>query len=163
ALPVFSAPRGVSVEPSLARSAEDSSATAGTANAAPNARAAIDLRESMGSSLERIADAERIEIAILERVRVRAEARGLPGGHRCACVRPALRAASQESRVLRVDDPLALVIPRHAGGVRLHALVEARAHAAHVVRERDPRRDVAAQEEVRIFEAPGKAIAPRGA
>ncbi len=42
ALPAFSAPRGVSVVPSLARSAAESSAAAGTANAAPTASAAQD-------------------------------------------------------------------------------------------------------------------------
>src|SRR6202162_2238702 len=45
ALPAFSAPTGVSVVPSLATSADDSSAGAGAANAAPTARTAHDFFE----------------------------------------------------------------------------------------------------------------------
>src|SRR5207237_2039010 len=106
ALPAYSAPTGVNVVPSLARSAAESSAVAGTANVAPNARAAIDFLESIGFSLERIADAERIEIAILEGVRARAEARGLSRGNRRGDVRAAVRAPTEERGVLRVDHPL---------------------------------------------------------
>src|SRR5579859_6239175 len=84
ALPAFSAPSGVSVVPSLARSEAESSAAAGSASMAPSARTAIDCVESIGFSLERIADAERIEIAVLERVGARAEARALPRSGRRA-------------------------------------------------------------------------------
>src|SRR5438132_11998702 len=144
ALPAFSAPTGVNVVPSLARSAAESSAAAGTANVAPNARAAIDFLESIGFSLERIADAERIEVAILERVRARAEARRLPRTGRCPQgIGAAVRAPAEEGGVLRVDDPLALVIPRDADGGGLDALVEVRSDALHVVRGRHARRDVA--------------------
>src|SRR5713226_6200236 len=136
ALPAFSAPSGVNVVPSLERSAADSSAAAGTVNVAPNARAASDFLESIGFSLERIADAERIEVAVLERVRARAEARGLSRtGRRTQGVRAAVRAPAEEARVLGVDHPLALVIPRDADGGGLDTLVEVRSYALHVVRE----------------------------
>src|SRR5438445_2873853 len=162
ALPAFSAPSGVNVVPSLARSAAESSAAAGTANVAPNARAAIDFLESIGFSLERIADAERIEVAVLERVRARAEARRLsrPRG-RTQRVGAAVGAPTEERGVLRVDHPLALVVPRDADGGRLDALVEVRSHALHVVGESDARRDVAVEKQVRVFEPRGEAVAPR--
>src|SRR6476469_4150375 len=106
ALPAFSAPMGVSVVPSWARSAWPSSAAAGAAKAAATARAAIDLLFSISSSLyffarglERVAHGERIEVAVLERVGARAPARGLPRIGGCDRVRAAERAPAEEVRV----------------------------------------------------------------
>src|SRR5450755_4384096 len=91
ALPAFSAPMGVSVVPSLARSLAESSAAAGSVKATPTASAAhvfFEVTDMFSllvfifwgeSRLERIAHAERIEVPVLEWIRARAEARGLGG------------------------------------------------------------------------------------
>src|SRR3954471_18010669 len=93
ALPAFSAPIGVSVVPSFARSLAESSAAAGAASAAPATSAAqvflvinmvLLLFSSSWRALERIAHAERIEIAVLERVGAGAPACGLPRGDAAA-------------------------------------------------------------------------------
>src|SRR5882724_8038629 len=105
ALPAFSAPTGVSVVPSLARSAAESSAAQGTAIAMPAASASQDLIDmtAMVSPRvfilwsERIAERDGIEVAVLERVRGRAEARGLRGRH-AAHVGAAVGAAAEKAR-----------------------------------------------------------------
>src|SRR6185436_3356742 len=116
ALPAFSPPSGVSVVPSLFRSAAESSAAAGVANAAATASAARDfgclanmvLLLWVFSNLERIAHAEREEVAILQRVGRRAERGGLRGRHAVRDgVGAAIEAPTAERGVLRVHDPFA--------------------------------------------------------
>src|SRR6185437_6151783 len=160
ALPAFSAPMGVSVVPSFASSDAVSCAEAGSARAAPTAIAAQVFVEFISFLLclvwgrrasERIAHGDRVEVAVLERIGARAEARGLAGrdgASRRRLVGAAERAPAEVRGVLRIDQPLALVFPRSADGDGLGVLVERRAHALHVVREGDARCDVAAEEEV---------------
>src|SRR5476649_731630 len=93
ALSAFSAPMGVRVVPSLARSLAESLAAAGSVKATSIASAAhvfFDVTDMLSllslyiwveSRLERIAHAERIEGPVLEWVRARAEGRGLGGRH----------------------------------------------------------------------------------
>src|SRR5256885_15082648 len=165
ALPAFSAPKGVSVVPSLARSADDSSAEAFSATAAPTPSASrvLVVLKAMESLLERVADAERIEVAVLERVRGRAEARRLSRRYRAgrgAHVGAAIDAATLVAGVLQVHQPLALVIPGHAERIRANALVEVRPDSFHVLGPRHARRKRAAVERVGVFQASHQAIAP---
>src|SRR6185503_19051513 len=100
ALPAFSAPVIVRVVHSLASSAAESSAAAGVASTAPTASAAqvflvmnpnvappvigVGVRGCLVAPSERIAHGNRVEVAILEGVRARAPARGLPRRDRAA-------------------------------------------------------------------------------
>src|SRR5690348_2020664 len=171
ALPAFSAPIGVSVVPSFARSAAESSARTGKVAAAMarTAQVFFDMWSLLvfvllGGGLERIAHAHRIEVAVLERVGARAPAGRLPGRDARALRRlvgAAVGAPAEEARVLDIDEPAALIIPRQADGRGLGVLVEVRAHAVHVMRERDPRREVAAVEHVAVLQARCEAVAPR--
>src|ERR1700681_1064262 len=112
ALPAFSAPIGVRVVPSLARSLAESSAAAGSVKATPAASAAhvfLDFTDMLSllvfilveSRLERIAHAERIEVPVRKGVRARAEVRRLRGRH-ARHVGAAIGAAAEEGRVLHV-------------------------------------------------------------